>query len=498
MRMERRKKAIDKLYKRRDRIDMPDYQREEVWSDLKKKTLIDTILRGWHIPKFYFRRLDDGSFECIDGQQRLSAIIEFFDDNLTLSPDTARRYDGAEKYSQLPDNVSDNFDDYEVDIEEIEDASDRDLEELFQRLQLGTPLNTAEKLNAILGDLRDFCHEATEKPFYTNKVVMRNTRYAHFESVVRWIYIEARGIQPQMRYSQFEGFLKENRSFSVQSEISQKIVKSLRYLEEAFPNKNRYLRNRANVLSICMLASRIIASNLDKIDPQIFGAFVEAFFKSLTIEIEKGNKSRDKELLRYQQAITSDSMGGNSIKTRINILTKRVATFSPYFAPLLGAYRDSENEAIRNVTDLANSTRELIHKANEIYSSKSGEDLFKLTNKASMSLSKIEIPCRDLNQYGDFIDALYFLIYEGSGDCKRLTSPPPEIVMDIKHLRTAIRHDINHGKRKEIIKKNLKISEIFEKYSGKRTPGMCSPEDFLSIQVRILNKLIIFIESLII
>ncbi|NIR49621.1 MAG: hypothetical protein GWN62_17400, partial [Aliifodinibius sp.] len=77
---------------------------------------------GWHIPKFYFRKLDDGSIECVDGQQRLSAIFEFFDDNLTLDLDTARQI-GASKYSELPDDVMDTFDDYEIDIEEIEDAS---------------------------------------------------------------------------------------------------------------------------------------------------------------------------------------------------------------------------------------------------------------------------------------------------------------------------------------------------------------------------------------
>jgi hypothetical protein len=496
MRMERRKRSIDKVYKRRDRIDMPDFQREEVWPDNKKRTFIDTILKGWHIPKFYFRKLDDGSFECVDGQQRLSSIFEFFDDNLSLDHDTARRV-GATRYSELPDDVSDNFDDYEIDIEEIEDASDFDMEELFQRLQLGTPLNTAEKLNAISGDLRDFCHEASVKPFYTDKIVLRNTRYAHFESMVRWIYIEARGIQPQMRFPQFESFLKENRSFSYQSETAQKILKSLKYLEIAFLDKCRYLRNRANVLSICMLTSRVISSALDKGDPKIFGNFVEDFFKKLATEVEKGGKSRDKELLRYQQAITSDSMGGNSIKARINILTKRLAIFSSNFAPLLGAYQDAGDEATRNISELVSLVKELIYKVNESYSSSHGEDLFKLTNKATASLSKIEVPCRDVNQYGDFIDALYFLIYEGSGACKRLPSPPPDIAMDIKFMRTAIRHDVDHGNKKEIEKKHIRNGYIFEKYSGKKTPGECSSEDFLSTQVRLLNNLSLTIESFI-
>jgi uncharacterized protein with ParB-like and HNH nuclease domain len=84
MKMILRSRAIDKVYKRRDRIDMPDYQREEVWSTTKKQLLIDSILNGWHLPKLYFRKVDENSSECVDGQQRLSAIFEFFDDRLSL------------------------------------------------------------------------------------------------------------------------------------------------------------------------------------------------------------------------------------------------------------------------------------------------------------------------------------------------------------------------------------------------------------------------------
>ncbi|NIQ05448.1 MAG: hypothetical protein GWO20_06885 [Candidatus Korarchaeota archaeon] len=173
--------------------------------------------------------------------------------------------------------------------------------------------------------------------------------------------MESRGIQPQMRFPQFESFLKENRSFSHKSETAQKILKALKYLEAAFPDKCRYLRNRANVLSVCMLASRVIASGLDKGDPTVFGKFVEDFFKKLAAEVEKGSQSRDRELLRYQQAITTDSMGGNSIKARIGILTKRLSTFSSHFASLLGSFRDAEDEITKNISELASAVRELVY-----------------------------------------------------------------------------------------------------------------------------------------
>lgn len=236
MKMETRSRAIDKIYKRRDRIEMPDFQREEVWSEDKKRLLIDTILRGWHLPKFYFRKADDGGYECVDGQQRLSAIFSFFADDLTLADDAAKRMN-AKVYGELADDDSDAFDDFEIEVEEIEDASDEELEELFKRLQLGTPLNTAEKINAIRGDLRDFCHDMADKPFFAQRIGIKDTRYTHFETVVKWIFVEARGIQPQMRYQQMEGLLTDNRTFSRSSDIARRVSGAIDFLGRAFPEE---------------------------------------------------------------------------------------------------------------------------------------------------------------------------------------------------------------------------------------------------------------------
>jgi hypothetical protein len=496
MKMETRSRAIDKVYKRRDRIEMPDFQREEVWSDKKKKLLIDSILQGWHLPKFYFRKIDDQAFECVDGQQRLTAIFEFCDNKLELNEDTTTRYNGAKKYEDLPDDVSDEFDDFEIDIEEIEDADDHTLEELFQRLQLGTPLNTAEKLNAILGDLRDFCFEISEKPFFDQKIGLKNTRYSHFEIVTRWIFVEARGIHPQMRFPQLESLLKDNRTFSKESDTAKRIIKAIDYLNKAFEQKSKVVRNRANTLSVCMLASRVVSQGFDVDTAKNFSNFVDHFFERLTEEVEKGVKSKARDFLRYQQAITSGSTGGDSIKQRIRILTKNLVSYSPRFSKLFGAYEDSSDEAAHGIQELVTYSRDLVYNINRSYSAKNGEDLFKMSTEASAALTTIQQPTRDSDKFATFIDALYFLIYEGSGSCKRFPQPPPEFSMNIKFLRTLFRHDVDHGTDKEIAAKKLRNAEVFEKYSGKKTPGECSAEDFLTAQIRMLEGLVSFLLSL--
>ena len=494
MKMETRSRAIDKIYKRRDRIEMPDFQREEVWPDEKKRLLIDTILRGWHLPKFYFRKSDDGGFECVDGQQRLSAIFSFFEDSLTLTEDTARRMD-ATVYSQLSDDDSDAFDDFEIEIEEIEDASDDELEELFKRLQLGTPLNTAEKINAIRGDLRDFCHDMVTKPFFAQRIGIKNTRYTHFETVVKWVFVEARGIQPQMRYQQLESLLNDNRRFSRSSDVAVRVSGAIDFLGKAFPVECKVVRNRANALSVCMLASRVHAQGLDAAT-SLFQDFVQTFFGQLSAEVQRGSGAVDKELLRYQQAITSGSTGGDSIRDRISILTKRLAAHAPFFSTLLSSYSGVQDIAVRAVSELQDSVRGLVYEINKKYSGIHGEEMFKMTNKSSQALYELGRPCIDVASYGGFVDNLYFLVYEGSGSCGRLPSPVPEFAMDIKFLRSDIRHDLDHGPAASAAKKLKRSANAFEKYSGKKAPEECGRDEFASMQLRILTALVQFLTDL--
>src|SRR2546422_1454877 len=83
------KRAIDKIFRRRDRYDIPDWQRQEVWNREKKQRLIDSILRGWKLPKFYFIEGVGENYLVEDGQQRLNAIWEFFSNELPLSAESA-------------------------------------------------------------------------------------------------------------------------------------------------------------------------------------------------------------------------------------------------------------------------------------------------------------------------------------------------------------------------------------------------------------------------
>ena len=201
-----------------------------------------------------------------------------------------------------------------------------------------------------------------------------------------------------------------------------------------------------------MLASRVYAQGLTSDNEAlIFKDFTESFFGQLAVEVEKGVKAVDRELLRYQHAITSGSTGGDSVKTRIEVLTKRIGTYHHRFAKLLGSYQNATDEAVKNLLEISAASRDCVYSVNRKYAAAKGEDLFKMTTETSAGAVLLGEPCRDTTQYGKFIDALYFIVYEGSGAGKRLPTPIPEFTMDVKFLRTAIRHDVDHGPEDEIV-----------------------------------------------
>src|SRR4051794_1724918 len=89
--MERRAetKTIRELRSEYPRIDFPDYQREpSVWSREQKQKLLDSILRKFDIAALYFYERDtDGVWECIDGRQRISAVMSFVSATDEADPD---------------------------------------------------------------------------------------------------------------------------------------------------------------------------------------------------------------------------------------------------------------------------------------------------------------------------------------------------------------------------------------------------------------------------
>jgi uncharacterized protein with ParB-like and HNH nuclease domain len=66
------------LYKNKELIIRPEYQRLFRWSESQKTALIESILLSIPIPPIFVAEDKDGIWELIDGLQRVSTFISFF------------------------------------------------------------------------------------------------------------------------------------------------------------------------------------------------------------------------------------------------------------------------------------------------------------------------------------------------------------------------------------------------------------------------------------
>jgi len=143
---------VVRWYRDKELIINETFQRRSVWTAAAKTYLIDTILSELPLPKFYLRTKINPQTqhvirEIVDGQQRVRAIAEFANNDLCLTS-RSEQYNGS-KYEDLDEDAKTRFLGYTISAEQLLNASDDDVLEIFARLNSYTVnLNAAEKRHA--------------------------------------------------------------------------------------------------------------------------------------------------------------------------------------------------------------------------------------------------------------------------------------------------------------------------------------------------------------
>lgn len=171
------KPLVGKL--KRDKIVLKHklQRRESVWSNANKALLIDSLLRGYVVPPVYTIVENDTQY-VIDGVQRLSTLKAFYNDEFSLSKKLEPiTIDGTEyniaglKFSKLDQVVKDELDSAQITMYEITEYTDKDVREMFRRLNSGKPLNSSQKLTPNMSDeLSNAIFDIVSLPFFENRL----------------------------------------------------------------------------------------------------------------------------------------------------------------------------------------------------------------------------------------------------------------------------------------------------------------------------------------
>jgi hypothetical protein len=173
--------------RRWDRIEaQPTYQRGPVWNESKQRLLIDSIIRGFDIPKIYLHRLSNNpmfDYQIVDGQQRLTAIWKFHSNNLTLVlPDDLADATWADcDFSALNTRDRTAFERFRVVTAIVEEADDDDIRDLFSRLQMGEHLTPAEIRNSLRSAIGNEIRNIAENHRFFRNSSFASTRFKHHD-----------------------------------------------------------------------------------------------------------------------------------------------------------------------------------------------------------------------------------------------------------------------------------------------------------------------------
>lgn len=116
----------------------PDYQRDLVWSEDQKQSLLDSIFSNVEIGKFTFvdkgySSTDKLLYEIIDGKQRLSTLCEFYEDRLLWR---------GMKFSELNGRDAYHFRSFPIVQAEVKNLTKEQILRLFVKMNTcGTPMD---------------------------------------------------------------------------------------------------------------------------------------------------------------------------------------------------------------------------------------------------------------------------------------------------------------------------------------------------------------------
>jgi hypothetical protein len=260
---------------REDYITRPLYQRKSVWAVKKQQSLFDSLFRRFYVPRLVVREVrlsqDRTVREIIDGQQRITAVQDFFDNKFKLPasltdihPDLDNKYFGdltTELRKFIDKELVINAD----IVKNIDDPKNpehqRVATEIFWRLQQGEQLNFMEIAHAKLSSLsRNFIvkysddetfdyetyipiDENPNKHKFFQIIERSNNRMEHLTLMTRFLIIEEANGYVELKDTAVTEFIEKfddkdgvgNYSFE-NNEIAKNCIRNLNLFYEIFKN----------------------------------------------------------------------------------------------------------------------------------------------------------------------------------------------------------------------------------------------------------------------
>lgn len=137
----------------------PDYQRRITWDNKKRSKLIESFIMNIPVPPIFVYEVDFNKYQVMDGLQRISAIIDFYEGKYSLNGLVEWKELNDKYYYDLPNKIKEGIDRRQLSMVTLlkESTKVKPQEEsikkmIFERLNTGgVALNDQEIRNALYG-----------------------------------------------------------------------------------------------------------------------------------------------------------------------------------------------------------------------------------------------------------------------------------------------------------------------------------------------------------
>jgi hypothetical protein len=315
----------------KSQIKIPDIQREDTaWSLEQKQMLIDSLYNNYDIPKVYLRKDDENPevWWLLDGQQRLTAITEFMSNRYPL--------DGGSDVTSLPKEIHNKY--YkELPPKEKAKITTRTLdfvilvcneheeEDLFLRLNKGTPLNAAEKRNAIRGEFRDAAKELSRHKFFHSKVNFSVSRYAGDAVAAQLSLLAIRSEPADTKGKQLWDLYQSKKRYPEKDKINKIVNSTLTLMNRIFTRKEPYMKKYSVATIFLFLKELKDNYSISHISNSQLYNFFNEFEKSRQTnnQLSEDDTTFDRDLNRYTFACVNSPDSREGIKDRHEVLFKK-------------------------------------------------------------------------------------------------------------------------------------------------------------------------------
>jgi len=228
----------------------PDYQTGSRWKGPQQAKLIDSVVNGLDLPKLYFRTVRKGAddiYEVVDGQQRLRAISEFRKDGFKLKSGEFK----GKLFSKLPHPIRRRINDFDLHIMILsgERWSDEVIRDLFLRLQMGTPLNPAEKRRALPGSFPIIVAKLANHKLFGSHSSITENRYGYEDAVAKILHLVYSPGRPKIADAAIRKTYLANKDITETTQQVAAVKKALDYLAKSLKDSGEYFK-KFSILSV--------------------------------------------------------------------------------------------------------------------------------------------------------------------------------------------------------------------------------------------------------